>query len=729
MNDLNIAFLSTYPPRKCGIATFTHDLFRELQKNPHIHPHVIAISDDKYVYNDDVIFDLPQQNRESYINAAKKVNESTLQLIVIEHEYGIFGGSNGEYLLDFINALQKPIITTLHTVLPHPNEKQKNILELLCKKSEKIIIMAENSRLLLQNVYHANPEKIEKIHHGVPYFDVPNRTALKKQLKLENRTIISTFGLLSPSKGLDYGIKAVYKTVQKYPNVLYFILGQTHPVISRKYGETYRESLQKLVSELHLENNVTFINKYLSKEDIVRWLKLSDIYMTPYLGKGQAVSGTLAYAAGYGRVIISTPYPYAKEMLADGRGLLAGFQDSDALSDCINYLIEHPQNKNLMENKMLFFGKNMLWHYVADHYANLFNTVCHDFKIAALAYDNNLAFTFDSYLLHMTDDTGIFQHSLYALPDPSEGYTSDDNARALIMVGLLYSDTKEQKYLNLIIIYLRFLLYAQKDGWFGNFMDYDRHFKEIHGSEDCFGRCVWALGTIVSLTNLPSSVRTAADKMLNRTIKNYPALTFLRAKAYSLLGLAHWHNTDKTRSIIDNLSHDLYTAYNNNTDKNWRWFENNMTYCNAVLPNAMLTAFTINKNEHYKAAGLDSLDFLLTKTIINDTFSPIGCKGWLQKDRPAARFDQQPVEACATLLACLKAYRITHKDIYNHYAQICFAWYTGKNISNLSLIDAECGGCYDGITADGLNKNEGAESLIAWIIANIMMQRTSKPNS
>lgn len=371
-HKLNIAFLSTYPPRECGIATFTQDLFRELKKNTGLNAGIIAISDANYSYDSDVLFDLKQHDRASYIDVAQRINSSDIDLLVVEHEYGIYGGECGEYLLDLIGALKKPVIATLHTVLPSPLEKQRAILSELCAKSKKVVTMAKSTRSILRAVYEADPNKIEMIPHGVPSFDMPSRETLKREMGLEGRTVITTFGLISPGKGLEYGIEAIGRVAKKHPEVLYLIMGQTHPVIKRQQGEVYREGLEKKVKELGLENNVRFINKYLTKEEIVRGLRLSDIYMTPYLGRDQAVSGTLAYAVGYGRVIVSTPYLYAKEMLADGRGLLAEFKDAGSLADAISFLIEHPDRRKEMEEKTLTLGKTMMWDAVAESYAGFF---------------------------------------------------------------------------------------------------------------------------------------------------------------------------------------------------------------------------------------------------------------------------------------------------------------------------------------------------------------------
>ena len=374
---IKVGFLSTYPPRECGIATFTQDLVKELKQQKQLKAGILAVSDRKYNYGGDVIAELPQQSREKYAEAAEQINRSDIQVLAIEHEYGIYGGDCGEYLLDLLGRVEKPVVTTLHTVLPNPNEKQKNILRALGGKSRKIVTMASNSRAILHDIYGIPLEKVAVIPHGVPEFDLPSREVLKKESHLEGRTVVSTFGLISPGKGLEYGIEAIAETAKKHPDILYLVLGQTHPVIRRQFGEAYRESLEKLVDDLSLRRNVRFVDRYLSKEELVRYLKLSDVYMTPYLSKDQAVSGTLAYAVGYGRAIVSTPYLYAQEMLADGRGMLAKFRDAGSLSGCMNRIIEHPEQKKSMEQKTQQLGRGMTWKRVAEKYAETFLSAFH----------------------------------------------------------------------------------------------------------------------------------------------------------------------------------------------------------------------------------------------------------------------------------------------------------------------------------------------------------------
>ncbi len=378
--NLTIGFLSTYPPRECGIATFTQDLVQALKRSRRFKIEVAAVSDRPYDYGEDVAFQLPQQDRESYEEAARRINRSGVQLLVVEHEYGIYGGECGEYLLELFGRIEKPVVSTFHTVLPEPDQKQKAILRTLCEKSAAVVTMASNSAAVLRGVYGADPDKIRVIPHGVPEFDLPPREQLKREAHLEGRTVVSTFGLISPGKGLEYGIEAIAEAARKHPDIFYLILGRTHPVVKREFGEAYRRSLEKLVADRGLQKNVGFVDRYLTKGELARYLKLSDIYMTPYLGRDQAVSGTLAYAVGYGRAVVSTPYLYAQEVLADGRGMLAEFRDAGSLAGCIGYLAEHPEEKARMEQKAARYGKAMTWPRVAEQYGETFFSVLRRFS-------------------------------------------------------------------------------------------------------------------------------------------------------------------------------------------------------------------------------------------------------------------------------------------------------------------------------------------------------------
>ena len=379
----NISFLSTFPPRECGLATFTEDIVKKLDNISLLNkPSIIAVNNAEYDYSHRVIAKLKQYDRNSYIETAHAINNSNTELLVIEHEYGIFGGKEGEYLIDLINNLKIPFVTTLHTILPKPNSRQRKILKFIGEKSEKVITMAKNTVPLLEKIYEIHPSKIEIIHHGVPYRILESREKLKEKFGYKGLNVISTFGLVNPGKGLEYGIKAIADVVKEHKDVIYIILGQTHPCLKMKSGEKYRNKLINMVNKFNLQNNVKFIDKYLSKDEIINYLGMSDVYLTPYLSKDQAVSGTLAYAVGYGRVVVSTPYSYAREMLSDGRGLLAGFYDSNSLAKNIKYVLNNSEAKKEMEAKTLDFGRNMYWDNIAIQYTKLFIDTIEEQRVA-----------------------------------------------------------------------------------------------------------------------------------------------------------------------------------------------------------------------------------------------------------------------------------------------------------------------------------------------------------
>ena len=727
---MNVAFLSTYPPRECGLATFTQDLVTNLSKIKLMsNSRIIAVSNGNLRYDDKVMMELTQSDVRSYKQTAEKLNESNISLLVIEHEYGIYGGEYGDYLLELIKNLKIPFVTTLHTVLPEPYEKQRHILNVLGQKGKKIITMANNTVDILKNVYGIDESKIEVINHGVPHLTMKSRESLKADNGFENRTVISTFGLLGPGKGLEYGVEAIAEVAKTHKEVLYLILGQTHPAIKKESGEAYRESLEAMISKFGIEDNVKFVNKYLTQEEIIRYLNLSDVYMTPYLSKDQAVSGTLAYAVGYGRVIVSTPYSYAKEMLADGRGLLAKFRDAQSIASCIGHVIDNPEEKEEMERKTLEIGKTMMWDHVAEQYKDLFCNILKqsDRTPVTIIKKNSKSLTLRTeHIFHMTDSTGMLQHSIYGVPNLAEGYTSDDNARALIMAIGMYDQYNVKKFEKLIYKYVSFLSYAQNpSGTFRNFMGYDRDFLEQEGSEDCFGRCMWALCYAFANSVTPQNVKQAIWKLIAKALPNCLKLISPRAMAYALIGLGKL-NAQISKDYILQIATTLAKQYDHHKEGDWHWFEDSMTYCNAVLPWAMLVAGRVTKENQFQQIGFESLRFLENKTFYKGYFKPIGCNGWLEKGKESAEYDQQPVEACETTLAFLEAYEISGDKLLLASAKTCFSWYYGNNSKNLSLIDSETGGIYDGIEAEGLNINQGAESVVSFWMAYLAIKKFIK---
>ena len=376
-DKLNVAVLGTSVPRQCGLAVFAQDLMDELALLEDFNvPRVIAVNDHKrYAYGHQVMAQIDQDERLDYTKAPEEVNRSAIDLVVIQHEFGIYGGDSGEYVLDFAETLQIPVITTFHTVLEQPTAQQRRIVTRLADLSAKVVTMAQNTAGNLAAVYGVDSSKIEVLHHGVPYVQTESRPKLKERFGYANRQILSTFGFLSPGKGIEYGIEAMSGVVARHPEALYIVWGKTHPVVREETGEAYRQKLTSLVSKLGLDNHVKFVDKLLTQEEVIQSLVLSDIYMTPYVAQEQAVSGTLAYGIGYGRAIVSTPYRYAEEMLAGGRGLLAKFRDVASLEACILELLEHPLQKRQMETRAAALGHTMMWSEIAKRYALLFRGV------------------------------------------------------------------------------------------------------------------------------------------------------------------------------------------------------------------------------------------------------------------------------------------------------------------------------------------------------------------
>jgi glycosyltransferase involved in cell wall biosynthesis len=708
---MKLLIVSSYPPRKCGIATFTQDLVANLrQQEPSVEIGIVALGDGTVGYDGDVVHIIEHHDAESYQKAAAWINASGYEVLVIEHEYGLYGANDGEAVLTLAKESRLPIITTLHTVLAHPSKQQRDILASLCRSSAAVVTMASNSRHMLAKVYGVPKTKVHVIHHGVPSHEgYPSRTVLKQRYGMKGKTVVSTFGLLSEGKGIEYGIMAMASVVKEHPEALYIIAGQTHPVVREKEGEQYRRKLEQMVADKGLKNNVRFIDRYFSQEDLVRLLLLSDIYMTPYLGREQAVSGTLAYAAGCGKAIVSTSYPYAQELLADGRGILADFADPDSLARALLQLLDHQQQRLDMEQKMAEFGKNMTWGTVARRYKEVFAHVLAMEKLLSVCPS-------DRCLFRMSDDTGMFQHGILTVPNLHEGYTTDDNVRALLLAALRYKGKKDERILVLVQKYLAFVAYAYKDGWFRNFMGYDRKFLGECGSQDCFGRCLWVLGTLSIASWLPGSVTEVCNTLFQQAFSSISKVTAIRAKAYSIIGLAH-RNVKAESPILVALAQDLVAAYTRTYSDSWRWFEDEVTYCNAILPLALFEAYRTTGMKKFLAVATDSCDFLIKLTVRDGFFSPVGCKGWCHRGSEPALYDQQPVEAVGMVQLCLTAYDVTRQVRYHELAKTCLLWFAGKNLLGLPLADGNEGGCFDGLEAHGVNQNQGAESILSWQLA------------
>lgn len=749
-----IAFIGNYLPRQCGIATFTSDLCEEFAlQNPVIDCIAVAMNDpaEVYDYPQRVRYELDQEDLKSYQSAASYLNMSSVDLVCLQHEFGIFGGSRGSHILSLLRRLKAPIVTTLHTILTDPHPEERAVMNDLVKLSDRLVVMSERSVSYLKSVYRVPENKIDLIPHGI--HDVPfvKSTQYKSKFNLDGKRVLLTFGLLSPNKGIEYVIKALPDIVKHHPDIMYVILGTTHPQVRRQHGEAYRDSLQELAVKLGVEQNITFYNQFANQDELLEFIGASDIYITPYLSQSQIVSGTLAYTVGAGKAVISTPYWYAEELLADGRGLIVPFRDSQAIAQNVNHLLDNPQELEAIQECAYQYGRNMVWSKVAQEYLGSFEQALsgriHNPHISIPSLPagkptleelkHNLPPINLNHLLNMTDDLGIFQHAIFNLPNYFEGYTTDDNARALILV-LHLSETDSESYVDYEALtgrYLAFMWYAlnKKSGRFRNFLGFDRNWLEEVGSEDSHGRALWSLGAVIKQTR-SEGLQGVAAKLFAQALPLALSLTSPRSWAFSLLGIhdyLHRFAGDRTvKAIGETLAERLLNLYTQNRGDGWNWFEDYVTYNNATLPHALLLTSRWLDRQDMALAGLESLQWLVNiQTDSDGIFNPIGCNGFYRRGGEKAVFDQQPIEASATVSACLDAYRNTDDVSWHREAQRAFEWFLGRNCLGMPLYDADTGGCFDGLRPGRVNQNQGAESTLAFLMALTEMHISQSQSS
>ncbi|MCD6291170.1 MAG: glycosyltransferase family 4 protein [Anaerolineae bacterium] len=738
-----IAFIGNYLPRQCGIATFTTDLCESMaQQYPEVNCFAIPVNDTEegYDYPPRVRFELQENDITSYRRAADFLNINNVDLVCLQHEYGIFGGPAGSHILALLRELRMPIVTTLHTILRDPTPNQRKVLEEIARLSDRLVVMSQRSVEFLQDIYHIPREKIDLIPHGIPDVPFVDPNFYKDQFGVEGKTVLLTFGLLSPNKGIENVIKALPAVLMKYPDVVYIVLGATHPHVKRHEGETYRLSLHRLARALGVEKNVIFHNRFVSLEELIEFIGATDIYITPYLSREQIVSGTLAYTVGAGKAVISTPYWYAEELLADGRGLLVPFQDPEAITEQILYLLDNEAERHAMRKRAYLFGREMIWPTVAQRYMASFERAREERTrsprpaFVARTLDKQpgeLPLLKLDHLRRLTDDTGILQHAIFTVPNYTEGYTTDDNARALVVATLLeeIGETIPKDVENLVPRYLAFLWYAfnPEVGRFRNFMSYDRRWLEEIGSEDSHGRALWGLGTALRRSR-QEGLKSLTGRLFNLALSAANSFTSPRAWAFTLIGiheyLKQFSGDRAALSIRETLAERLMELYRTHNAPGWRWFEDKLTYCNAKLPHALLLCGHEMGRDDMVSAGLEALQWLATiQKSEKGYFVPIGNDGFYPRDGERARFDQQPVEAYAMVSACLAAYHVTGDEMWYQEAQRAFEWFLGRNDLGLPIYDPVTGGCRDGLHPDRVNQNEGAESTLAFLLSLLEMRR------
>jgi len=738
-----VAVIGNYLPRKCGIATFTTDLCDAIHAEfgtTELLALPVNDTEEGYSYPSRIRFELSQDDLASYRQAADFLNFSNIDLVCLQHEYGIFGGSAGAHILELMRRLKIPIVTTLHTVLREPNPEQRVVMEEIATLSDRLIVMSRQSADILEEVFHVPACKIDLIPHGIPNLPFTDPNFYKDGFGTEGKNVLLTFGLLSPNKGIENVIQALPSILSRHHDVVYMISGVTHPHVLRQEGESYRLYLQNLSHDLGVEASVIFLNRFVSPRELVELIGAADIYVTPYKHKGQVVSGTLAYALSAGKAIISTPYLHAIELLDEERGALVPFDDPQAIAEKTIELLDNGTARHAMRKRAYLYARDMVWDRVARQYMGSFERVYNErlrkpratfpAQNTEKALDRLPAVKLD-HLRRMTDYTGILEHAVFDVPNYPEGYSTDDNARALIVAVLLEEfGTGTKAGSDLASRYFAFLWLAfdQTSKRFRNCLSYERQWQESEGSEDSHGRALWGLGTVLGRTK-HAGLMGAAGRLFELAVPAAVEFKSPRACAFALLGLQEYLESfpgDRAALIAtDALANRLLNSYLANNSADWKWFENVLAYSNARLPQALIRAGMRSANDAMVSAGLEALDWLamIQRCEIKGHFVPIGSHGFYSKKSEKARFDQQPIEACAAVSAYLQAYRATGKGRWRKEAWTAFNWFLGDNDLQIALYDPSTGGCRDGLHPDRANENQGAESTLSFLMALLEMRK------
>ena len=731
-----IAFVGDHLPRKCGIATFTSDLLAAVAaEHPQSQCLSVSVNDIKggYEYPEVVRFEIEEQDLPSYLRAADFLNISNVDIVCLQHEFGIFGGPAGGHILAFLRELRMPVVTTLHTVLHEPNAEQRRVMQELVSLSTRLVVMTERGRQMLQEVYQAPPAKIDLIPHGIPDVGFVDPTYFKDQFGVEGRVVLLTFGLLSPNKGIEHVLNALAHILAEFPDLVYIVLGCTHPNELREHGEAYRLSLEILAKKNKLEKNVIFYNRFVDLENLKEFIGAADLYITPYLNEAQITSGTLAYAFGAGKAVISTPYWHAAELLAEDRGVLVPFGDASAIAREVIALLRDDTRRHAIRKNAYRLGREMIWSNVAQLYMRSFESS--RIEGAARSRKSLATKTLDqkprelpelklSHLSRMTDSTGIFQHAIFSVPNFSEGYCTDDNARAFILAVLLSEMGEDpERVRTLASTYAAFLHHAfdLKTKRFHNHLSFDRRWLDEQGSEDCQARALWALGVGVGRSPY-RSFQIMAGQLFALALPALTEFTSPRAWAFGLIGIYEYLRRLRGDSLVnqtrETLASRLMELFERTAQPDWCWFEENLTYDNAKLAHALILSGRATGQQAMFERGLDALRWLTElQTSEQGHFRSIGTNGFYRRGGMRANFDQQPIEAQAMVSACLGAYRATSDVWWYEQAQRAFDWFIGWNDLGLELYSPKTGGCRDGLHVDRVNRNQGAESTLAFLLS------------
>lgn len=736
---MNVVIIGNHLPRQCGLATFTSDvalwISRTLGEGSNVF--VVAMNDrpEPYDYPPVVMLQVDMNDPRDYSRAADFINLSDVDIVCLQHEFGIFGGIAGNYVVDLLHELEKPVVTTIHTALPDPPLEKKAALHAVADLSEALIVMSRKAGELVQQCYDVPAEKLHFIHHGVPDMPFENPEEHKQKWGLEGKIALMTFGLLHRGKGVEYMIEAMQQIVERFPNTVYVVLGATHPPLVQREGEKYRLSLKARVNELGLERNVLFYDRFVSLEELKEFLAATDIYVTPYLDMRQVVSGTLAYAIGLGKAIVSTPYYYAQEILAEGRGILVPPRDPEKLSEAVIHLLSNREELEEMRKRAYEFGRRMTWPEVAKEYVSLFEKVlagreARGLELAAgkakpIVSLRNLPKPKLDYLERLTDSTGIFSQAHFDVPAREAGYRVEDNALALTAVILFYLQLGDPKALDLARIYLPFLRQMQRpDGVFHSRLNYDGSFGDEAGSDECQGKAIVGLGICAALAE-EEGIASLAKTMLDKALLSLD-ISSPRAAAYAVVGCYHYLSRFPGVTLalrtIRSMGQKILECYENNASEEWQWFEDTLYCANGILPRALFLCYRTTGEEIYLTRALETLDFLTQKSCADNMFDLVGDQGWYKKGGEKARFRQLPIEAASLCSAHIDAYIITEDRKHLELAVSAFEWFLGRNVLKEPVCHLASFSCSDGIQRAGLDPDCGAEAAIHWLTSLLSIQ-------
>lgn len=731
MKANEILIITSFPPRKCGIATYSQDLIKAIE-DKYCDSFMIKVCalqkmDVELKYPSEVTYFLKTGLKEDYKRLALAINaDEAIKIIYLEHEFGLYDGELGDYILDFLEYIDKPVITSFHTVLPNPNPDRKELIQKITELSSQVIVMTCLSAKILKNDYLIPHAKITIIPHGT-HLIAPLHSDLEASIPFKNKIIISTFGLISEGKGIETALEALPKVVSQFPNVLYLIIGKTHPEVVKQDGEVYRDYLHQKVKELKIENNVLFINKYLDLEVLLEYLQRTDLYFFTSKDPQQAVSGTLVYALSAACPVVSTPIPHALELL-DGAGLNFDFENAEQLADAAILILSNPKMMEEMRLNALHKISPTAWQNAAISHIELAKTILKeiDFKLNYKIPELNL-----EHIERMTTDFGMIQFAKISAPDIASGYTVDDNARALIAVAKHFELTGKFSDLPLINIYLNYILFCQQeDGSFLNYVTIDKHFfdkNKDENLEDANGRAIWALGEFLSLNQLLDfSLQNQVETAFEKAIHTIHHLQSPRAIAFCIKGLYFYYHFKKEKTVLNlitKLADNLVSKYRGVSNKDWQWYEEYLTYGNAVIPEAMLLAGECTQNELFRDIAHKTFDFLLETTFIDKRIKVISNQGWHHKGKDKNHFGEQPIEITYTILALNTFYIIYKSKRYLNKMKIAFNWFLGENHLHQIIYNPVTGGCYDGLEEHHVNLNQGAESTVSYLLARLTIEK------